>query len=87
MKKAILISLLFCVGCANEIQAEKTSDKHLEIDAFGPDVHMNQYGQPVILKPDWGGVPREYLEIESNGYGLGVHIDQYGRPVREYPWP
>jgi hypothetical protein len=58
-----------------------------KLNAYGQGVHMNQYGQPVILKPDFGGVPGEQLQIKTNAYGLGVHMDQYGRPVREYPWP
>jgi hypothetical protein len=60
---------------------------NLQIDAYGLGVHMNEYGQPVRLRPDFGSVPGEYLEITPNAYGLGVHMDQYGRPVREYPWP
>jgi hypothetical protein len=59
----------------------------LQMDAYGPGVHMNQYGQPVRLRPDFGGVSGEYLQIKPNAYGPGVHMDQYGRPVREYPWP
>lgn len=60
---------------------------NLQIDAYGLGIHKNQYGQPVTLRPDFGGVPGEQLHIKQNAYGLGVHIDQYGRPVREYPWP
>ena len=48
---------------------------------------MNQYSQPVRLRPDFGGVPGEQLQITPNAYGHGVHMDQYGRPVREYSWP
>lgn len=56
-------------------------------NAYGQGVHMNQYGQPVTLRPDFGGVPGEQLQIQPNTYGPGIHSDQYGRPVREYPWP
>jgi len=59
----------------------------LQLNAYGPNIHMNQYGQAVTLKPDFGGVPDEHLKITQNAYGPGVHMDQYGRPVREYPWP
>lgn len=57
----------------------------LQIDAYGPGIHMNRYGQPVRLRPDFGGVEGERLQIQPNAYGPGVHMDQYGRPVREYP--
>jgi hypothetical protein len=53
-------------------------------NAYGPGVHMNEYGQPVQLKPDWGHIPGEQLKIAPDVYGPGVHMDQYGRPVREY---
>jgi hypothetical protein len=56
-------------------------------NAYGSSPHINQYGQPVTLRPDFGGVPGEQLQIRPNTYGPGVHSDQYGRPVREYPWP
>ncbi len=59
----------------------------LQIDAYGLGVHMNRYGQAVRLRPDFGAVPGELLQITPDAYGLGVHMDQYGRPVREYPWP
>jgi len=49
------------------------------------DVIINEYGQPVQLRPDFGGVEGENLNVKRNAYGLGVHMDQYGRPVREYP--
>lgn len=66
-----------------------TSDDHSTIkpDAYGMGVHINRFGQPVILKPDFGGVYGERLEIKTDGYGMGVHMDQYGRPVREKKWP
>lgn len=63
------------------------SANRLQLNAYGPGIHMNQYGQAVTLKPDFGGVPGEYLKITEDAYGLGVHMDQYGRPVREYSWP
>lgn len=59
----------------------------LQVDGYGMGVHMNQYGQPVTLRPDLGGVPGEQLQIREDAYGPGVHMDQYGRPVREYSWP
>jgi hypothetical protein len=59
----------------------------LKLNAYGPGIHSNRYGQPVTLRPDFGGVQGEYLKIKPNAYGLGVHSDQYGRPVREYRWP
>ncbi|MBN2512537.1 MAG: hypothetical protein JXB18_06325 [Sedimentisphaerales bacterium] len=55
-------------------------------NAYGFGVHSNQYGQPIRLRPDYGYVPGETLQIKENAYGLGVHSDQYGRPVREYPY-
>ncbi len=57
----------------------------LEPDGYGLGIHKNRYGQPVIVRPDWGYVPGERLDIKIDAYGLGVHSDQYGRPVREYP--
>ena len=62
-------------------------DDGLQIDAYGPGIHMNRYGQPVTLRPDFGGVPGEHLQIQPDAYGPGIHMDQYGRPVREYPRP
>ncbi|WP_159918359.1 hypothetical protein [Pantoea sp. 18069] len=55
-------------------------------NAFGPGVHMNQYGQAVTLQAP-GGAQGEMLQIKPNAYGPGVHMDQYGRPVRERPYP
>ena len=65
------------------LRASYSEPPKLEIDAFGPGIHMNQYGAPVTLQPDWGGVPGEILKIKPDAYGPGVHMDQYGRPVRE----
>jgi hypothetical protein len=59
----------------------------LEPDGYGMGVHKNRFSQPVKLRPDFGGVYGERLEIKTDGYGMGVHVDQYGRPVREYGWP
>jgi hypothetical protein len=59
----------------------------LRPNAYGLGVHQNRYGQPVTLRPNFGGVPGERLQIKENAYGPGVHMDQYGRPVREYSWP
>lgn len=58
----------------------------LRPNAFGPGVHMNQYGQAVTLQAP-GGAPGELLQIKPNAYGPGVHMDQYGRPVKERPYP
>lgn len=69
----------------SNIQTDDLSVLHP--DGYGFGVHMNRFGQPVKLRPDFGGVPGEQLKITTDGYGLGVHMDQYGRPVREYPWP
>lgn len=59
----------------------------IKVNEYGRGVHRNQFGQPITLRPDYGGVTGESLQIKENAYGLGVHSDQYGRPVREYPWP
>jgi hypothetical protein len=56
-------------------------------DAYGPGIHANENGQPVTVRPDFGGVPGERLELQPDAYGPGIHSDQYGRPVREYSWP
>ena len=63
------------------------TQSNLRINAYGQGVHMDQYGRPVTLKPDFGSVPGEQLQIQPNAYGPGIHMDQYGRPVREHPWP
>jgi len=63
------------------------STRGLQPDVYGPGIHQNQYGQPVTVKPDHGGVPGEQLRLKRDVYGPGVHMDQYGRPVREQPWP
>lgn len=75
------------VGLGSIEQNTSSYSTSLIPNAYGPEVHMNQYGQPVTLQPDFGGVPGELLQIKPNAYGPGVHMDQYGRPVREYPWP
>jgi hypothetical protein len=62
-------------------------DSGLQPDGYGLGVHRNQYGQPVTVRPDFGGVPGEQLQIKENAFGPGIHMDQYGRPVREYSWP
>jgi hypothetical protein len=54
-------------------------------NVYGPGVHQNQYGQPVVLQPQGGGIPGERLIITPNAYGPGVHSDQYGRIVKERP--
>ncbi len=74
-------------GLGSIEQNTSSSSTSLTPNAYGPGIHMNQYGQPVTLRPDFGGVPGEQLQIKENAYGLGVHMDQYGRPVREYSWP
>ena len=56
-------------------------------DAYGPSIHMNEYGQAITLTPQGRGVPGEHLKIKPNAYGPGIHMDQYGRPVRERRWP
>lgn len=53
-------------------------------DAYGPGIHMDQYGRPVKLYTP-NGVPGERLNIRPNAYGPGVHMDQYGRPVYAVP--
>jgi len=55
----------------------------LKLDAYGPGVHSNRYGQAVRLKPDGFHVHGEMLKIKPDAYGPGIHMDQYGRPVRE----
>lgn len=55
----------------------------LQPNVYGLGVHQNQYGRPVTVAPQGGGVPGERLRVKPNAYGSGVHMDQYGRPVRE----
>lgn len=57
----------------------------IEQNAYGAGLHMDQYGRPTRLSPDFGAVNGEILKIKPNAYGPGIHMDQYGRPVREYP--
>ena len=55
-------------------------------NAYGPGVHMNQYGQPVQVAPAFGG--HQVIgpqNITPNAYGPGVHMNQYGQPVRTVP--
>jgi len=76
--------------CANnnEIRINQVSSfPILKINAYGFGVHADRFGRPITLRPDFGAVQGEYLEIKPDAYGFGVHSDQYGRPVREYPWP
>jgi hypothetical protein len=84
----VFLSILIFAGCYSVDSASTYSPRNtITPNAYGPGIHMNQYGQPVQLKPDFGGVYGEQLRITPNAYGLGVHMDQYGRPVREVPWP
>ena len=71
----------------SEVLKTNRGSNSLKMNTYGPDIHQNQYGQPVKLRPDFGYVTGEQLQIKQNAYGLGVHMDQYGRPVREKPWP
>lgn len=71
----------------SEIELVEPQENGLEIDAYGLGVHSNEYSQPVKLRPDFGYVEGEHLEIRQDAYGHGVHADQYGRPIREQPWP
>lgn len=75
----------------NTSQTQKSSgtsgEKAIAPNAYGPGIHMNQYGQAITLRPQGGGVPGEHLKIKPNAYGPGIHMDQYGRPVREKRWP
>ena len=77
------LSLSFDISIKNDNDLPPS----IKINEYGLGVHANQFGQPIILRPDFGGVAGESLQIKENAYGLGVHSDQYGRPVREYPWP
>jgi hypothetical protein len=58
----------------------------LKPNVYGPGIHQNQYGKPVTLVPQGGGVYGERLRIRPNAYGPGMHMDQYGRTVREKRW-
>jgi len=85
-----LATTIWINGCAlGESNRQIVTDdlEVLEPDGYGLGIHKNRYGQPVIVRPDWGYVPGERLDIKIDAYGLGVHSDQYGRPIREYPWP
>jgi hypothetical protein len=79
-----ILSILLLSGCITSSYTQQESP-WLVPNAYGPGVHMNQYGEPVNLIPAWGGVPGETLQIKPNAYGPGVHMDQYGRPVYEVP--
>lgn len=85
------LTLLFLAGCdmpyTQQSQYPQFHNQGFVPNAYGPGVNKNSYGQAVQLRPDFGGVSGEQLQITPNAYGLGVHSDQYGRPVREYPWP
>jgi len=54
-------------------------------NAYGLNVHSNQYGQAIKLVPDYGNIRNEQLNIKQDAYGKDIHSDQYGRPVRAVP--
>lgn len=55
-------------------------------DAYGPDLHGDQYGRPVTVQPQpgFGSSGNSYIQT-PNAYGPGLHMDQYGRPVTIQP--
>ena len=71
--------LFFIVGSAN-------ADPFLQLqqNAYGPGVHMDQYGRAIHSQPE--------LQLRPNTYGPGMYSDQYGRPstvqpsTDERPW-
>jgi hypothetical protein len=64
---------------------QERGDGDLKLNAYGPGVHMDQYGRAVTLRPGWGNDDTGNLRIEQDAYGPGVHMDQYGRPVYSQP--
>ena len=45
-----------------------------EYDAYGPGMHMDQYGGVIKTQPG--------LRFEQDAYGPDVHMDQYGRAIK-----
>jgi hypothetical protein len=80
MRKLIAEFLLFSLGVASmPTAAAPPTNENLELkkDAYGLDVHSDQYGRP------WKSEPGQ--KLEKDAYGPGVHMDQYGRPIRQHP--
>lgn len=78
------LDILMATGVILPTQITSDNTNILQPDGYGLGTHINRYGQPVQLRPDFGYVPGEQLQIQTDAYGPGVHMDQYGRPVREY---
>jgi len=77
----LLATLLMLTGCQ---YGYGSHSNRLTPNAYGPGVHMDEYGRPVKLYTP-NGVPGEQVQIKPNAYGPGVHMDQYGRPVYSVP--
>ena len=70
----------------NDRRVDLGAGQTMTPNAYGPGVHMNQYGQPVQVAPAFGGhqvIGRQ--NITPNAYGPGIHMNQYGQPVRTVP--
>jgi len=90
MKKIIgLVLILALSGCASSetwLQEETSSGGYkssnsYKKDAYGPGVHMDQYGRPFEWTPKDGQKVEPWNNVKPNAYGPGVGMDQYGRPV------
>ena len=55
-------------------------------NAYGPGIHMDQYGRAVKIQPKSHSSSDPFLKIKENTYGDRSHSDQYGRPVTIKPY-
>lgn len=62
------------------------SSGDLRFDAYGPDIHMNQYGQPVTLWPDFGATRGEDgLQPLFDARGKTAYfLEKNGRMINPY---
>lgn len=88
MNKFFLI-LLLASSSAFAWQDQDPNYGNIQQDAYGPGVHMDQYGRPVQIAPAYPRYGNQYndsyIQVNPNVYGPGVHSDQYGRPIRTQP--
>lgn len=52
-------------------------------DAYGPGIHADATGRPVVWRTDNGSLVRG--NVVPNSYGFGVGADEFGRPVHVQP--
>ena len=86
MKIIILITALFVPAAfAEDVFHVEPFTQIQQENAYGPGLHMDQYGRPVEIAPQ-NGSRNPYTRIQQeDAYGPGIHMDQFGQPVTIQP--